>query len=193
MLFAVTKRTEFLIISLALILGRIGDGISTYKGGADLQFETNPLTSVFGLGWGSLIASNAFFISIMIGMNYFQIFYSKPMNTNIQVSSWKEYISMVYFGNKTSFSWFSIFKAPKNWKAYVHDMGYVLPRTFIVLSSIAMTNNFLMAKGDNIYSKLMLTWEYNFVWIYLFIVLFTIHYWTKKIKREYKVLIEKKN
>ena len=66
-------RREFITLASLLIVTRVTrvlDGLITYAITPDLSRETNPLVSIFGLGWAGPITMTAILPGAVIWLNY---------------------------------------------------------------------------------------------------------------------------
>jgi len=105
-----------------------------------MEGETNPLTSIFGVGWTGLIFTNAILIALIIYAFYYYSFRHTPKTTATRHEKLTDYVSEIYFNAKGKFK--DIFyKTPNNKKILLAHAGYVLTRVVIVASFFATIHN----------------------------------------------------
>lgn len=179
------SKLEFFLLTLLLILTRFCDVITTYMVTPGLERETNPLVSIFGRGWVTVIIFQVILVSIIIILNYLSLFKIKNSYPSQKGYSYKEFIRYYYFGKKENLIKM-IYKFPKDKVTLIKLLGYVLPRALIVVSIfISTSSTFLIISSD--YSRFYVEARpyYYIVLIgiaFLFIILF--------FKREYKIYQE---
>ena len=142
------KKSEFLLLAFLLVSTRCWDIITTYMVTPDLKTETNPLVSILGRGWVSVIISQIILVSIIIILNHQSLFKIKSSHPSQRGYSYKEFIRHYYFGKKESMIKM-IYKLPQDKRTLIKLLGYVLPRALIVISIfISASSTFLITSWD---------------------------------------------
>lgn len=137
-------KLEFCLLTLLLLITRFWDAILTYIITPNLEKETNPIVSLFGQGWVSLISIQIILISVIIILNYYSLFKIKNIYPSQKGYSFKEFLSYYYFGEKQNLIKL-LYKMPKNKSTLIKSLGYMLPRTLIVVSIfISLSSTFLV-------------------------------------------------
>jgi hypothetical protein len=176
------KKLEFLILAFFLVLTRAWDIITTYTVTPDLKTETNPLVSILGRGWVSVIISQIILVSIVIVLNHQSLFRIKSIYPSQKGYSYKKFMMHYYFGKKENLIKI-IYKLPQDKRTLIRLLGYVLPRALIVISIfISASSTFLIMSRDYKRFYAVARPYYYIVLIataFLFIILF--------FKREYKI------
>lgn len=106
-----------------------------------LDHETNPLASLFGVGWNGLVLVNVIIIGLVIGLSYYYNFKYKPTyNFNQTPKNYKEFISLMYYDAPNSFH--KVFYGiPGNKRVWMAHSGYILIRVIIFASFLAAFHN----------------------------------------------------
>jgi hypothetical protein len=139
---------KFLFLTFLLIVARLSDIITTYIYIPNLEKELNPIVSVFGQGWTTMLLVQVIIIS---GFIYSLWVYSTKKLTLPKVDNsltLKEFISLLNF--KDTISYKKIFyKIPKNKTAIFYTIGYCGTISLIVLSFlVAISTTFLILSPD---------------------------------------------
>ena len=135
-------RREFITLASLLIMTRVLDGLITYAITPDLSRETNPLVSIFGLGWAGLIIVTAILLGAVIWLNYQSL--SSPCD-NFPPKPGVDWCTfqMNYFDVRGD----SLF-ARHPGRVLISIGGYVLPRVIIIWSILVLIHNgFVYASG----------------------------------------------
>ncbi|MCC6411343.1 MAG: hypothetical protein IT270_06770 [Saprospiraceae bacterium] len=138
-----SKKIRFFALVALLLFARGCDFYSTslwfFQPGG-MQGESNPLTKYFGVGWNGLIIANIIVVGFFVAAYYYYSFRYKPGPLPMTFSNFREFVSVLYFGEKGSF--FKIFyKIPKNTKAALAHTGYIAIRVIIIGSFLATIHN----------------------------------------------------
>jgi hypothetical protein len=126
------NKLEFFLLALFLVITRFWDIAATYIITPDLEKETNPLVSILGQGWVTVIIFQIIMVSFIILLNYYSLFKIKNTYPPQKGYSYREFVSYFYFGEKRNLIEM-IFRFPKNKSTLVKALGYVLPRSLIVI------------------------------------------------------------
>jgi len=141
-------KLEFCILTLLLIITRFWDITSTYIITPNLEKETNPIVSIFGQGWLSIIIIQIILISVIIIFNYYSLFKIKSIHPSHKGYTFIDFLTYFYFGEKQNLIKL-LYKFPKNKIILVNMLGYVLPRTLIVVSVfISLSSTFLIISSS---------------------------------------------
>ena len=102
--------------------------------------ETNPLYSIFGIGWAGLIIANIVIVGLVIYAFYYYTFRYTNRKFKTLPSGLVDFVSELYFNEKGRF--IEVFyKTPKNKKVLLAHSGYVLIRVLIFGSFLATIHN----------------------------------------------------
>lgn len=138
-----TKKIRFFALVVLLLFARGCDFYSTslwFFQPNGMQGETNPLTRYFGVGWNGLIIANLIVVGIIVAAYYYHSFRYKPGPLPTTVSNFKEFVSVLYYGEKGKLYKF-FFKMPIDKTIAIAHSGYVAIRVIIVGSFWATIHN----------------------------------------------------
>jgi hypothetical protein len=174
---------KFIKLSALLVLTRAADLYTTYLSTPDLKYEFNPLVSKLGLGWTGLILAQIAFLVFIIYALWVYCFKNVETLSIKEGLSLKEFVSLFYFGNTTSFSKI-FYKLPTNKDSLLYSVGYVATYSLIIISIIVSSSTYLLVKNDN-YKNF---YNNNKLWNYLYLlgVCLIIYYSIKFFKNELK-------
>lgn len=134
------NKREFLWLTALLCLTRIGDIAMTYLVTPDLARETNPLVSLFGQGWISVIAVQIVLVLAIVLLNYYGLFKVKPAYPSQTGLSFGEFATTYYLGRKQH--WTNLLlRFPTRWSVFVKAFGYALPRALIVIGLLVSVSS----------------------------------------------------
>ncbi len=139
------KHSEFVLLTILVILLRVADGVVTYRITPDLSRELNPLA--FG-GWTLLIGAAFIVVTASTILNYYQIYCpinNFPDEPGYDLKSFKKH----YFNIRTN-----KLAATKPGKIFAYVFGYTLPRTLIVWSALLVINNILVYTENEVYESI---------------------------------------
>jgi len=92
------KTKKFIILTFLLLFSCAGDFWTTLMATPDLAREVNPLKSVFGGGWQTLIIYNLLILLFVIGTNYYHLFRFKYKKyENADFTNKRQMLSLMYF------------------------------------------------------------------------------------------------
>lgn len=136
-------KLKFLLYSFLLIIGRGCDFYSTslwyFQDGGHL-YETNPISSILGMGWTALVAVNVIVIAfVLYGYYYYTYKYQIKYYSN-PPKQLTAYVSDIYYGVPDKF-YQILFRVPKNRKVAISHFGYIAIRLLIISSFIATLHN----------------------------------------------------
>ncbi len=139
---------KFLLLTFLLIVARLSDIITTYIYIPNLEKELNPIVSVLGKGWTTMLIVQVVLIS---GFIYTLWVYctKKPAIPKVDNSlTLKEFVSLFNFNDTKSY--YKIFyKIPKNKTALFYTIGYCGTISLICLSFfVALSTTFLILSPD---------------------------------------------
>lgn len=138
---------KFGVFAAFYFLTMMLDFLMTFFATPDLVIEGNPLVSIFGFGWISLIIANI----IVYAFYLFIVYYSfvKYQHVTNFGESHLCYISNLLFDRPDRFRWV-FYRTPKNWApvfaAIGYGLAYALPisRIFVIAEwSMLLTGTFL--------------------------------------------------
>lgn len=176
------KKLEFFLLTFLIVITRCWDLIATSVVTPDLERETNPLVSIFGQGWTTLIIFQIILVSIIIVLNYYSLFRIKSCYPSQKGYSYKEFITYYYFGKRRNLIEM-IYKFPQDKSTLIKLLGYVVPRALIVVSIfISASSTFLIISAD--YAEFYrVARPYYYIVLIAIAILFTILFF----KREYSI------
>ena len=116
------KKKFYILIGIYIALA-LADGALTFINTPDLKLEGNPLVSVFGFGWESLIIANILGFVLVFFSSYYTFIKYEPMKTS--VNNRREYLSQIFFNRPDKFAW-TFYKWPPNRQPIYAYAGYVL-------------------------------------------------------------------
>jgi len=184
------NKLEFFLLTLFLVVTRFWDIMATYIITPDLEKETNPLVSILGQGWVTVIIFQIMMVSFIIILNHYSLF--KIRNTYPQQKgySYSEFVSYFYFGEKRNLMEM-VFRFPKNKSTLVKALGYVLPRSLIVIGLfISLSSTLLIINSD--YRKFYtLARPYYYIVLIAIVFLFFILFFKREYTKYQKVLTDK--
>jgi hypothetical protein len=133
---------EFWFFPLSLFCLRAADVGITYAVSPDLRWEINPLVSVAGFGWFTLLLYNVIGVVLAVLLFHYSLFkgdvpYPPPGYSQ------KEFISHYLFGERNSFRKI-YYVVPHNKKAIIQYCGYVFIRVLTVWSLFVVIHNALI-------------------------------------------------
>jgi hypothetical protein len=138
-----TKKLRFFALVTLMLFARGCDFYSTslfFFQPNGMEGETNPLTKYFGVGWNGLIIANLIVVGIIIAAYYYHSFRYKPRPLPMAVSNFKEFVSVLYYGEKGKLYKF-FYQMPTDKNTAIAHSGYVAIRVVIVGSFLATIHN----------------------------------------------------
>ena len=175
-------KLEFCILTSLLIMTRFWDITSTYIISPNLEKETNPIVSIFGQGWVSIIIIQIILISVIIIFNYYSLFKINIIHPSNKGYKFIDFLTYFYFGEKQN-PIKLLYKLPKNKIILVNMLGYVLPRTLIVVSVvISLSSTFLIFSSS--YAKF---YSVARPYYYIVLVLIALFFYILFFRREYNI------
>ncbi len=139
---------EFWFFSISLITLRAADVAITYIVSPDLRWEINPLVSVAGLGWPSLITSNIAGVAIILILFHYSRGQGGDLFPREPGYSVKEFVSHYLFGERHAFRKI-YYVVPTNRRAIIEYAGYVSIRVLTVWSLIVVVHNALVWHSED--------------------------------------------
>ncbi len=137
------KLRFYLFVGL-LLFARGCDFYSTslwiFKPGG-LEMETNPLVRYLGFGWSGLLISNLIIVVLILMAYHYYLFRYRPRRPVEDLRNYRENVSYLYFGRKDRWYWMC-YRLPKNKRASLAHLGYVLFWALVVGSFLATFHNF---------------------------------------------------
>jgi len=181
-------KTKFLFLSFIFFFARGCDVYSTSLWYFENpEYESNPLSSIIGLGWNGLIISNLVIVGIILFAHYYYTFKYSIQIPADEPQNMQEYISEKYYNQKDKF-YQVYFRFPKNKRVLIGHNGYALIRAGIVGSFLAAIHNlclFYQVSAYEAYSRIVGWPEYVVYGIIIFCMIYFLH---KLWKKEYLVV-----
>jgi hypothetical protein len=144
--------TKFTLTTIWILLTRFYDMYCTYCFTPDLSKESNPLSSVLGLGWRPLIIIIGLLSAYTIYAYYLCIY--KPMHLlpTEKGYSFSNFVAFIYLGQKEN--WTAVlYKLPKDLNRFNQCMGHILSKCLVVVGFIS-TSMWLLINHTDYYKKL---------------------------------------
>lgn len=180
------KKTKFFLLTFILLFARGCDFYSTSLWYFDKpEGEMNPISSIFGLGWTSMIIANIIVIGLIIYAFYYYSFSYTLTQVKTNPGGLTDFVSELYFNEKGRF--LDVFyKIPPNKKTLLAHFGYVFIRVVIILSFLATFHNLCQFYSVKFYNSFR-----EFMGRPLFVIyglmLLSIFYFTYRLwNKEYK-------
>ena len=173
---------KFIYLTLLLILTRCADLVTTYFSTSDLKAEFNPIVSILGAGWITLIFSQIFFLILII---YALWVYTSKV---IEVPGFdkglalNKFISLFYFRNTKSFFKF-FYKLPTNKNSFLYSMGYISTYSLIYWSIIVSISTALLLINNNY--KNFYNSNKGWMWLYLIGLILVVFFLLGFLKTKY--------
>ncbi len=175
---------EFLILAILLIITRIADGLLTYTITPDLTREANPLVSIFGQGWATLILVATIVLIGVMWLNFLSL--TRPID-NFPTERCVSYTKFKanYFNTKGT----GLF-AKYPGRVFIYVCGYIFPRAIIAWSLILLLHNSLVLTDVNWYRPIR---EYRLSYlIYMLLPILSFVYVDRLQKLDYKRYLNSK-
>ncbi len=170
---------EFVLLTTLLFATRIGDLVMTYLVTPDLARETNPLVSMLGQGWISLIVLQIILVSAIVLLNYYSLFKLQPTYPSQSGLSFAEFATRYYLGREQH--WMNLlFRFPSRWSVFVKAFGYTLPRALIVIGLLVSMSSATLTISE-VYSDFYPPLPV----FYLVIVTIALYFYFRFFKTEY--------
>lgn len=183
-------KLEFWLLTSFLLITRCWDITATYIITPNLEKETNPIVSIFGQGWMTVIIFQIILVSVVIILNYYSLFKIKDSYPSQKGYSFKHFITYYYFGEKRNLIKM-LYKFPENKSVLIKALGYILPRSLIVISVfISLSSTLLIVNSD--YQKFYAVAKpYYYVVLIAIVCLFYILFFKKEYTIYQKVLTDR--
>lgn len=97
-----------------------------------LRTETNPMVSVFGVGWTELLIAQVVLIALVVVLTHWDLFRSRLAHPRQRGLGFRDFAQLYYFGRKRGLLDF-LWRSPAGWRLNLKLSGYALPRVLIVL------------------------------------------------------------
>jgi len=178
----------FITVAGYIILLRLLDLGLTFFYTPALQYEWNPVVTVFGYSWLGMLVTQIILISFIIYVMSFY-FYKKPLLDIPHDLSFKEYIYF-YFHNKKRSS-------KKKWLDYNRRSlervlaynGFILMTLSISVSYLAIINNILVIRQVRAYSNFI--YKYSNIFFPILLIILAISSFYLFFYMEYKTYKDK--
>ena len=132
----------FVVLTLLFLASRTADAATTYMVTPDLSREYNPLVRIFGAGWRQLLFAQAVMIALVVGLAYWDLFFSPLPHPQERGLSFRDFADIYYFARRvtaTDYLW----RLPRGWRMGLKMAGYVLPRALIILGFYVAASTFM--------------------------------------------------
>ncbi len=183
-------KLEFWLLTSFLLITRCWDITATYIITPNLEKETNPIVSIFGQGWTTVIIFQIILVSAVIILNYYSLFKTRDSYPSQKGYAFKDFMTYYYFSEKRSLIKM-LYKFPKNKSVLIKALGYILPRSLIVISVfISLSSTLLIVSSD--YQKFYAVAKpYYYVVLIAIVCLFYILFFRKEYTIYQKVLTDR--
>jgi hypothetical protein len=158
-----SKRAEFIVLTIALLVTRAIDGVLTYLITPDLSREQNPLVKFFGAGWVGMLAIGAIVIIGMIVCLHWSIYSNVdnfPTSPNLTSPEYKQF----YFDVKNNPN----LQTNQGLRILAYVFAYSLPRATILWGLVIIFHNTLVYVEHPAYKSLRES--FNIIPIYYMIL-----------------------
>lgn len=146
------KKAKFIITVVWILFTRTYDAICTYRLTPDLSKESNPLVSVFGMGWFPLILTIGLLSIYIIYCYYLSMFKPKDLSPEEKGFSFGNFIAYIYLGWKDS--WTAMFyKFPKDINRFNQFVGKIFTRCLVFVGFIS-TIMWILINNSAFYRKI---------------------------------------
>jgi len=148
----VKKILKFITVSTWILFTRVYDTYATYQHTPDLIKEANPLVSIFGFNWLSLLITLIFCTMYVIYAYYIAIFEEYNLLPEEKGYTFSHFIGYIYTGKKQH--WLSLFyKIPKDLKRFNHFMGIIFTKC-LVFAGVVSTMMWLLINNTEFYKNI---------------------------------------
>lgn len=152
--------------------------------------ETNPLVSVLGLGWNSLVIANLLMVMLVAVLLYFYCFDRSRIRAirskaSTQYTSIWDFASDLYF-DRRDWGLKVLYKFSNNKRITLAHAGYVLATTLAFASCVATTHNLLSYYRVAFYTSLKASMGHILYLYYVLFALFAGLALISALKEEYK-------
>jgi len=176
------RKLKFIITTVWILLSRAYDVYATYQHTPDLSKEANPLVSVFGFNWTSLLAVVLFCSIYVIYTYYLTTFHPFNLEPKEKGYTLSHFIGYIYTGKKQS--WISLFyKFPKDLKRLNHYSGQLFSRC-LVFAGVVSTIMWLLINNTEFYKNI-----HSVTMIYLILIIGSVIICHRWFKRKYSVYV----
>lgn len=128
-------------MTIALLVTRGLDILTTYRATPSLAEEANPLTSVLGFEWPALLVWNALIVALLIAAAWRAICKTAPTLPVKAGLHFDAFVSDWWFGDETTPWWHALFRLPRDPRLMWYALGRVAPPIVIVMGVIAAAHN----------------------------------------------------
>lgn len=176
-----SKKGNFILVSIWIIISRFYDAYATYQFTPDLKLEANPLVSILGLNWTGLLIIYCTLCLLILYLFYISSFNKFNLLPSEKGYSFKEFFTYIYLGKKDSFLKL-FYKLPNSKGRLIQYVGTLFPK---MLSFIGIITT-LMWLGINYYEPYY--YFHKAIYIYSIIIigsLIIIYKWHKKMYLNY--------
>jgi len=139
-------RWEFAVLTVLLLATRVWDAAATYAVTPGLARETNPIVSVFGQGWAGVLVAQVILVSVVIALSYYSLFRVKRVHPSQDGLGFRDFVALYYFGKEKNLTRL-LYEFPAEKRVLVGLLGYVLPRTLIVVGAFISLSSMLLARS----------------------------------------------
>ncbi|MCK4408528.1 MAG: hypothetical protein KAW67_00490 [Candidatus Eisenbacteria sp.] len=139
-------RWEFAILTVLLLATRVWDAAATYAVTPDLARETNPIVSLFGQGWTGVLVAQAVLVSVVIVLSYYSLFRVKRVHPSQDGLGFRDFVALYYFGEEKNLTRL-LYEFPADKRVLTGLLGYVLPRTLIVVGAFISLSSMFLARS----------------------------------------------
>ncbi|MCB1158642.1 MAG: hypothetical protein H7A25_08925 [Leptospiraceae bacterium] len=173
---------EYYTLSFLLLLNRSLDAFVTYRLTPDLNYEANPLVSLFQQGWIMLGFVNVLVVILILYLGKFYYVGKKDFSPQARGYTFTQFISHYFYYEKGSFYKVFIY-VPYNRKALLYISAYILPRTFVVWGFMPVFHNLSLDLFPSYvyYNEQFFLW----IWVYVSLLIFAYFYFWVFFKKEY--------
>lgn len=182
------RSLKFILTSSWILLTRCYDAYCTYQLTPDLSKEKNPLVSVLGMGWTSLLITLFILSAYAIYAYYISVFHAEDLLPIEKGYSFSNVIAFSYLGLKEE--WPAVFyKFPRDLNRFNQYMGQILTKC-LVFAGFVSSLMWLFINHTDFYKKIhSASTIYSLLVMGCFVI---IYLWNKQLYEEYKSRDESK-
>ncbi len=144
-----SKRAEFIVLTVSLLVTRAIDGVLTYLITPDLSREQNPLVKFFGASWVGMLSIGLVVIIGMIICLYWSIYSNVdnfPTSPDLTLPKYKKF----YFDTKNNPN----LQTNQGLRILAYVFAYSLPRATILWGLLIIVHNTLVYLENPAYKSL---------------------------------------
>jgi len=142
-----SKKAKFIFTTAWILFTRSYDAYCTHTLTPDLSHEANPLVSMLGMTWTTLLITLALLSVYAIYAYYISVFKPKDLLPTEKGYTFNKFVAFVYLGHKDN--WTALFyKFPKDLNRFNHYMGHTLTQCLVFAGFVSTVMWLLINHSD---------------------------------------------